>query len=99
MSAVQDGDEADGLASMTALLELLDAEPTLLAEAPPWARFQLEVATHRRLAHEEHPCLRCGAPASIAMLSQHRDDRRWRWLDLCEACGWLMRRVAEKHSH
>jgi len=99
MSAVQDGNEAADLDSMRRLLEFLDHHPTLLEPAERWVRFQLEVAVHRRVAHEEHLCLRCGVPASVALLSRHRDEAHWRWLDLCEACGWLMRRVAEEHAH
>lgn len=95
MSAVQDGDEASALASMRAMMELLNQLPTFLPAAERWAKFQLELAMHRRVAHEDHPCLRCGVPAAEAFLSQHRDDRTWRWLDLCHGCGYLMRKIAE----
>jgi hypothetical protein len=98
VSAVRDGGEADDLASMLAMLNLLDAVPDLLEAAPDWARFQTEVAVHRRLVHEDHPCLRCGVPAAETFLSQRQGRREWRWLDLCERCGSLMRQVATRQG-
>lgn len=67
------------------MLALLKAEPTLLPIAPVGAGSpEIE---HRRL-NEQHPCLRCGQAARVALIAAMQDGNRW--LDLCPACGhWL----------
>jgi hypothetical protein len=98
VSAIQDGNEAADLDSMKRLLDFLDHHPTLLEPAERWVKFQVETAVHRRVAHEEHLCLRCGSMATMAIMSRHREESIWRWLDLCETCGWLMHKIASESS-
>lgn len=67
------------------MLHLLNAEPTLLPEAP--ANVAPRDIDHRRL-DAIHTCLRCGKRAKVAYVA--RTDIGNRWLDLCAACDhWL----------
>lgn len=69
------------------MLHLLQAEPTLLSEAPDDAN--AEHIDHRRL-DSVHPCLRCGQRAQVAYIAT--TDIGNRWLDLCADCNaWMIR--------
>ncbi|HEY9408897.1 MAG TPA: hypothetical protein VIP77_04890 [Jiangellaceae bacterium] len=73
------------MSAVAGFLHLLNAEPTLLPEAPTGAGG--EHIEHRRRA-EVHACLRCDRPAGCAFGAD--TELGPRWLDLCPGCeGWL----------
>lgn len=59
------------------MLHLLAAEPTLLPPAPADAGGEAIEARRR----EDHACLRCGAPATTALIAIVPEHGK-RWLDL-----------------
>lgn len=63
------------------LLHLLAAEPTLLPAAPADTS---GVEIEARRSSGEHACLRCGQPATTALIAEIPDHGK-RWLDLCMA--------------
>ncbi|RAJ42580.1 hypothetical protein K388_07486, partial [Streptomyces sp. KhCrAH-43] len=64
------------------LLRTLGVAPSALDPAPPWTA--CGTAAFARLA-ERHPCIRCGATATVASAVEDPDLGR-RWLDRCTAC-------------
>lgn len=60
------------------MLHLLAAEPTLLPAAP----LDADGETIEARRNENHTCLRCGKPATTALLAD-LDEHGKRWLDLC----------------
>ncbi|MFG2564696.1 hypothetical protein ACGFR6_04565 [Streptomyces sp. NPDC048567] len=64
------------------VLRILGVAPCALDPAPPWT--PCGTAHVARLA-ERHPCIRCGATATVAGVVEDSDFGR-RWLDRCTAC-------------
>lgn len=60
------------------MLHLLAAEPTLLPVAP----LDADGETIEARRNENHTCLRCGKPATTALIANF-DEHGKRWLDLC----------------
>lgn len=96
MSPVQDGSEADDLASMKTMLDLFDAIPDILPIMVKLRYTTLAEAINMRVCNEEHPCIRCGLPATEAFIARLAADAGHRWLDLCGRCSWLMSRVVDE---
>ncbi|WP_030683025.1 hypothetical protein [Streptomyces sp. NRRL B-1347] len=78
-------------AAATALLHLIAAEPTLLAEAPDDVS---RPALTRRARDEDHPCLGCGHPATAAIII-NSPTAGPRWLDLCSDCWYIVQQANE----
>lgn len=68
-------------------LHLLQAEPTLLPEAPAHEPGTGDI--DHRIKDEVHACLRCSKRARVAYVLNTELGKRW--LDLCPQCAnWLI---------
>lgn len=90
--------DADNLLAMREFMAFITSMPELLAPAPRWVRFQVNVAARRRLLVENHLCLRCGEEADAALLTKGVDGVDLRWLDLCVDCVDLLRRLGRAEA-
>lgn len=73
-------------------LALIEAEPTLLPEAPPNIDGRM---IHMRAHYKHTSCLRCGRDANVALASMPEVGPN-RWLDICFECyNWLLDQIAQ----
>jgi hypothetical protein len=77
-------------ATVTGFFALLEAEPTMMPEAPVEAK---GILMWYRTTYETHHCLRCGDRATVALIVNFPVPLRHagnRWLDLCsEHHAWI----------
>ena len=80
----------DDVEAIRGLLATIEAEPTLLPALPGVRPHNRGEMLYNRVAHEVHPCLRCGERATAAFMVRQASEGTWRALDVCAGCAVLV---------